>query len=169
MYQQLPVVPLKMYGKLDPFVLTDGNLSYHRLRKRNWKPLTWAIERVRTLRVIVCISPKKWPKRTTAGHLSTNSKTKVVASLKKAYPSEGVSTLNVAKLNFWRLSAQCYISTMSEKQKLGFTLFISEVRPHPIKFACGWGPRHPHPFSAFQLSNTSGSIICQSSGQSDSQ
>jgi hypothetical protein len=40
---------------------------------------------------------KKWPKMTTAVHLSAdNSKTKVVSSLKKAYPSEGVSTLNVA-------------------------------------------------------------------------
>ena len=40
---------------------------------------------------------KKWPKMTTAVHLSTNnSKMKVVASLKKAYPSEGVSTLNMA-------------------------------------------------------------------------
>ena len=34
---------------------------------------------------------------TTTVHLSTNnSKTRVVASLKKAYPSEGVSTLNMA-------------------------------------------------------------------------
>jgi hypothetical protein len=45
---------------------------------------------------------KKWPKMTTAVHLSANnSKTKVVSSLKKAYPSEGVSTLNVAgKIEF---------------------------------------------------------------------
>ena len=27
---------------------------YYRLRKRDWKPLTWAIERARALRVIVC-------------------------------------------------------------------------------------------------------------------
>jgi hypothetical protein len=46
------------------------------------------------------ISPLLWQfdqKMTTAVHLSTNNrKTKVVSSLKKAYPSEGVSTLNAA-------------------------------------------------------------------------
>jgi hypothetical protein len=40
---------------------------------------------------------KKWLKMMTTVHWSTNnSKTIVVSSLKKAYPSEGVSTLNVA-------------------------------------------------------------------------
>ena len=91
------------------FRIPAGNMfdhRYYRLRKRDWKLLTWAIERVRALRVIVCILgyprfydnlTKEWPKMATAVYLSTdNSITKVVSSLKKAYPSEGVSTLNVA-------------------------------------------------------------------------
>ena len=52
-------------------------------------------------------------------HLSTDiSKTGVVSSLKMAYSSEGVPTPNVAdKIEFLKLSAQCYSPTKSKKQR----------------------------------------------------
>ena len=51
---------------------------------------------------------------TTAVHSSTNnSKTEVVSSLKAAYSSEGVSTLNMAgKIEFLKPSAQHYSPTI---------------------------------------------------------
>ena len=55
----------------------------------------------------------------TAVYLSTDiSKTEVVSSLKMAYSSEGVPTLNVAdKIEFLKLSALCYSPTKSKKQR----------------------------------------------------
>ena len=74
---------------------------YGRLHKWDWKLLTWTIKRVRTLHVIVCILglprcydslSQKWPKMTTD---NSDSETKSISSLKMAYSSEGVSTLNM--------------------------------------------------------------------------
>ncbi len=84
----------------------------------------------------------KWPKMATAVHLLTdNSKTKVVSSLKKAYPSEGVSTLNVAG-NVEFLTPPCstlQIDKVGEAKSADFWPFSRPARSqkpaHPSRSA----------------------------------
>ena len=122
----------------------------YRLRKRDWKPLIWAIECVRTLRVIVCIlgQPRcymydnlsqKWPKMTTAVHLSTdNSKTKVVSSLKNPM-KELVPTLSVAsKVEFPKppcSTLQSYLQSPRSKNGQFFMDARSQKTAHPSRSA----------------------------------